>query len=106
FAPVIDWFRVAADLRPGARVLDVACGPGFPALAAAEAVRPAGTVVAVDLSPDMVRVVKARASERGLTNVTAVVMEAERLDFEEASYDAAMNAYGLMFSLAPADVVR
>ena len=86
-------------------MLDVACGPGFPALTAAEAVRPEGSIVAVDLAPDMIRVVRARASARGLTNVTAAVMDAEHLDFGAATFDAVMNAYGLMFSLNPAAVV-
>jgi ubiquinone/menaquinone biosynthesis C-methylase UbiE len=44
FRPVADWFRDAAGWKPGARILDVACGAGFPALAAATSVRPGGTI--------------------------------------------------------------
>ena len=42
-----------ARLRPGESVLDVGAGTGFVALPAAEAVGPAGQVVALDLSPEM-----------------------------------------------------
>ena len=53
-----------AALRPGERVLDVACGTGLIARLAAERVGPAGTVTGVDLSPDMVRVARTAVAVR------------------------------------------
>ena len=97
FRPVTDWFRDAAGWKPGARVLDVACGSGFPALAAATHVRPGGTVVATDISPEMVAVASRRAKADGLDNIQFVEMDAEQLRFHDASFDAVTNAYGLMF---------
>src|SRR5262245_60467857 len=69
----------AAGVAAGSRVLDVACGPGAVATAAAE--RGAG-VTGVDLSPQMVAV--ARARHPGLDFREA---DAERLPFPEGAFD-------------------
>lgn len=97
FSAVTDWFRDAAGWKPGARILDVACGAGFPALAAANSVRPGGTIVAADISPEMLAVASSRARADGLDNIQFVEMDAEQLTFDDASFDAVTNAYGLMF---------
>ncbi len=102
FSPVTEWFRESAGWEPGARVLDVACGSGYPALAAATYVRPGGTVVATDISPEMVAVAAQRAKADGLDNVQFIEMDAEQLQFSDASFDAVTNAYGLMFCPDPA----
>lgn len=98
FQPIADWLGNAAPWRPGTRVLDVACGSGFPALAAAAAVRPGGTVIAIDISPEMLAVAAARARRDALDNIEFVEMDAEHLMFSDAEFDAVTNAYGLMFS--------
>jgi arsenite methyltransferase len=41
------------DLRPGEAVVDVGCGAGFDTLIAASQVGPDGTVIAVDMTPEM-----------------------------------------------------
>jgi len=55
-----------ADLRPGERVLDVACGTGLVTFRAAKAVAPAGEVLGTDISEDMIATARAlaRASRR------------------------------------------
>lgn len=97
FAPITEWFRGAGVWRPGTRILDVACGAGYPALAGAAATRPDGHVVATDISPDMVAATARRARTLGLANLEVREMDAERLNFEDAGFDALTNAYGLMF---------
>jgi SAM-dependent methyltransferase len=97
FSPVTDWFREVGVWRPGTRILDVACGAGYPAMAAAAAVRPDGQVLATDLSPGMVAATARRATALGLDNIQVREMDAEHLGFEDAEFDAVTNAYGLMF---------
>src|SRR5690348_12501900 len=57
-----------AAIRPGQRVLDLACGTGDPAVAIAARVGPAGSVLGLDQSPAMVEAARAWARERGLDN--------------------------------------
>jgi SAM-dependent methyltransferase len=82
-------------------VLDVACGAGYPALAAARAVRPGGRVVATDLSSLMIGVASERARAEGLHNIEFVQRDGEDLQFHNESFDAVTNAYGLMFCPEP-----
>ena len=77
---LLDLARVAA----GDRVLDLASGTGDPALAAAVRVGPTGTVIATDISPDMLAFAAQRAAAAGLTNVEAHEMDAERIDLPDA----------------------
>ena len=65
----------AVELRPGARVLDVACGTGHVAL---EAARTFGDVVGVDYVPELVDVARRRALAEGL-DVDFQVGDAEAL---------------------------
>jgi len=106
FAPLTAWFAERAGWTPGARVLDVACGAGYPALAAAARVRPGGTVVASDISPDMVAATSAAAAAAGLDNIECRTMDAEQLAIEDASVDAVTSAYGLMFCPDPGRAIR
>lgn len=62
-----------AGVGPGMAVLDVGCGPGRVALAAAERVGPEGRVVALDVQPRMLEICRRRAAERGLGNLETVL---------------------------------
>ena len=57
----------------------------------------AATVVATDISPEMLAVASSRANADGLDNIQFVEMDAEQLKFDDAEFDAVTNAYGLMF---------
>ena len=86
-----------AALRSGEQVLDVACGTGLVAFAAAEAIGPQGQVLGVDLSGQMVDAARQRAEERRLSNVGFQRMDAETLALPDASVDVALCALGLMY---------
>lgn len=86
-----------AELQPGQRVLDIACGTGLVTLPAARAVGTSGAVAATDISEAMVARVAAEAAAQGLPQVTASRMDAEDLQFPEASFDAVLCGLGLMY---------
>lgn len=73
-----------ADPQPAWRVLDVATGTGFTALAFAPHVR---EVVGTDISAGMLAQAQKRAAEAGIGNVTWQEAPAEALPFPEASFD-------------------
>jgi ubiquinone/menaquinone biosynthesis C-methylase UbiE len=76
-----------AGLAEGDRVLDVGCGTGGFAIAAARAVGPAGSVVGVDPAPEMIG--RARSKARRATPPPAFRVAAiEALPFPDASFDA------------------
>lgn len=86
------WYRGdalrRAGLRPGMRVLDVACGTGASSLAAAGIVGPSGSVIGVDPSTGMLR----EARRRGLAVACG---RAEALPFASASFDLVSMGYAL-----------
>jgi SAM-dependent methyltransferase len=101
FAPLTVWLRDHTGWRPGAKVLDIGCGSGYPALAAAAGVNPGGTVTAIDVSPAMIEVASRRAAEAGLDNVTFQEMDADVLRFADDAFDVVTCVCTLMFSPEP-----
>src|SRR5213076_1964896 len=68
FAPITQGLIEAAAVRVGQTVLDVATGPGEPALGVAQHVGSQGKVVGVDVVPGMVEAARREASRRRLSN--------------------------------------
>jgi SAM-dependent methyltransferase len=97
FRPMFDWCCDAAAIDDGARVLDVAGGSGQPAITIAERVGTSGSVVSTDLSDAMLDVARRHATSRGLDRIEFQTMDAERLEFETASFDAVTCSSALMF---------
>ncbi len=91
-----------SSLRPGDRVLELACGPGSVGLAAAERVGPAGEVVVSDVAQEMTAIAIERAHARGLTNVRGRVLDLDSIDEPDAAYDVVLCREGLMFAADPA----
>jgi SAM-dependent methyltransferase len=89
----LDALRVA-DLRSGARVLDVAAGPGTLTLLAAKHAR---RVEAIDFAGDMIALLEQRARAAGLSNVNAQVGDGQALPYDDGSFDAAFSMFGLIF---------
>lgn len=94
--PVSATLFAAADLRPGHRALDVACGTGVVARLAAERVGPTGSVTGVDLAPDMIAVAEALPAPPGAP-VEWRVGDAASLPFPDGSFDVVLCQMGLMF---------
>jgi len=94
--PVSAELLATADLRPGERVLDVACGTGLIARLAAALVGPAGTVTGIDLAPDMIDVARATPVP-GDVAIDWHVGDATSLPFDDGAYDVVLCQMGLMF---------
>jgi SAM-dependent methyltransferase len=86
-----------AGIKAGDRVLDVACGYGEPSLTAAREVGPEGTVVATDISAEMLGFARQRLAAAGVENVEFVESDAMSLDFPAESFDAAVSRWGIIF---------
>jgi len=86
-----------AEVGQGTRVLAVGCGTGEEALAAAALVGPTGEVVGTDLSAAMIEIARDLADAAGVQNAQFQVMDAQRLEFPPASFDAVIARNSLMF---------
>jgi ubiquinone/menaquinone biosynthesis C-methylase UbiE len=98
YFPVLgQWLVDLAELSEGARVLDVASGHGATLIPAARQVGPRGQVVGIDLSEGMVRAASLAIQELGLPQATALQMDAEDLEFPDASFDFVLCGFSLQF---------
>jgi SAM-dependent methyltransferase len=86
-----------AGIKEGDRVLDVACGYGEPSLTAARKVGPDGSVVATDISAEMLGFGRQRAAANGVENIEFMQSDASSLDFPAESFDAALSRWGIIF---------
>jgi SAM-dependent methyltransferase len=84
----------ACDVSPGTTVLDVAAGSGNAAIPAALA---GGTVIASDLTPELLEHGRRLAGSQGAT-LTWQVADAEALPYEDGRFDVVMSCVGVMFA--------
>lgn len=92
-----------AQLEPGHRVLDLACGVGDPALRIATEVAPGGSVLGLDISEPMVTSARELAGAQGIADVEFRVIPDELdLGVEPGTFDRATCRAGLMYMPDPA----
>jgi SAM-dependent methyltransferase len=104
--PVSVWMIEAAELHAGARVLELAAGPGDTGFLAAELIRPGGTLISSDGSEKMLDVARARAAARGVDNVEFKRLMLEWIDLPTASADVILCRWGLMLVDDPATAAQ
>lgn len=92
--PVAAHVVALANLSPGERVLDLACGTGNAAL---EAARAGGVVTGLDGAARLVEVARGRAQQEGL-DAEFVIGDVQALPFDASTYDAALSVFGLIFA--------
>jgi len=77
----------AAAVKPGMTVADIGAGTGLFTMLFADAVKPGGSVYAVDISPNFVEYIRETAEKRRVRNVTAVLTDGVELKLPDASID-------------------
>ena len=99
--PVSAWLLEHADPQPGETFLELAAGTGDLSLALAERVGPQGRVIASDFAPEMVDAARRAGAERRAANVDYRVLDAERLDLDDASVDGVVCRFAFMLMAEP-----
>ena len=85
------------DPRPGERILDLATGTGWTSRLVA---RRGAQVVGVDIAEDLLAAARAQARTAGLA-IDYRTGDAEALPFDDASFDAVVSTFGVMFATRP-----
>lgn len=87
----------AAAPQAGERVLDVGCGGGRAALAAARLVGLDGAVLGADVSAPLLALATRRAVEAAVGNVAFRELDMQAATLPGAPYDVAISQFGVMF---------
>jgi SAM-dependent methyltransferase len=106
FAPITQGLIEDGLVGSGHAVLDVAMGPGEPALSIAPVVGANGKVVGIDPIGGMVEAARRAAERLGVRNAKFEVAFADRLPFANDAFDAVVSRFGVMFFPSPVDGVR
>ncbi len=93
----------AAGIGPDMKVLDVACGPGIVACAAAQR---AAHVTGIDLTPAMIAQARERQESLRLSNLDWRVSDAMKLPFAEGAFDVVLTRYSFHHMPDPLPVLR
>jgi ubiquinone/menaquinone biosynthesis C-methylase UbiE len=106
FAPVTQALVEDAEIGSGQTVLDIATGPGEPALSLAALVGSEGKVFGIDPIPGMIEAARRAAANLDLKNVQFEVASADHLPFAAEIFDAVICRFGAMFFPSPVDAAR
>ena len=97
FAPITQALVEDGKIESQHSVLDIATGPGEPALSIAAMVGTNGKVFGIDAIPQMVTAARRAAERLGLKNVQFDVAFADQLPFQADTFDAVISRFGVMF---------
>jgi SAM-dependent methyltransferase len=100
-SPIAQQFMARIDLRPGMKVLDAACGTGNLAVIAA---RHGCLTSGLDIAANLIAQARERARQEGL-DIEYTEGDAEAMPYPDASFDAVVSMYGVMFAPRPEHVV-
>ena len=103
-APLTAELLSSLALRPGEHVLELGAGTGELAQVLADAVAPGGRVLATDVAPGMVDLIRRTAADR--PDITVQEADATSTGLEAASFDAVVFRMGLMFVPQPVEALR
>ena len=106
FAPITQALVEDGQIGSQHSVLDIATGPGEPALSIAASAGHTGKIFGIDPIPEMVAAARRAAHRLGLKNVQFSVAFADHLPFPVDTFDAVISRFGVMFFPSPVDAVR
>jgi ubiquinone/menaquinone biosynthesis C-methylase UbiE len=86
-----------SEPKPGDRVLDLCCGSGASALAAARKVGPTGRVLGIDISENLLTLARSKANRDALSWTDFELADAEHLAVPEQAFDVGQCAFGVFF---------
>lgn len=95
-----------ADLDPGETVLDLGSGGGFDCFLAADAVGPGGSVVGVDMTPEMLETARDAAERNDASNVEFRLGEMEHLPVADETVDVVISNCAINLSTDKRQVFR
>jgi ubiquinone/menaquinone biosynthesis C-methylase UbiE len=104
--PAQDKLLELAELRPGDRVIETACGTGLVTFRAAKAVESDGEVLATDISEKMIERLSEIAEENGISNIKFLRMDAEALELDDRQFDIALDGLGMMYYPDPVKALK
>jgi precorrin-6B methylase 2 len=81
--------------RPGARVIDIGCGPGRVTIPLARAVGPGGEVIALDVQAAMLAKVAEKAETERIANIRLMQSDARSARIDAGSLDGAVMVTAL-----------
>lgn len=97
------WMVHALDPKPGETILDIAAGPGDTGFLAAER---GARLISTDFASEMTSVAARAAASRGLDNVEARQLDAEKMDLGDNSVDGILCRWGFMLMQDPNAALR
>jgi SAM-dependent methyltransferase len=90
-------FVARINLKPGMKVLDVACGTGNQSIPAA---RTGAQVIGLDIAPNLLEQARQRAEQENL-KIEFIEGDAEKLPYPAAQFDVVLSMFGAMFAPRP-----
>ena len=95
-----------AQVKPGEKIIDIACGTGLVSFPLADKTGEDGFVTATDISERMVEMARSAAKEKNYTHIEFERMDAEELKLQDGIYDVAVCALGLMYFPDPIKALK
>lgn len=102
---IIDEEITAVGIQPGDVVLDFGCGPGYNTIPAAQQVGRQGKVIALDVTPQAIELVKKQAVEHNLPHITTILSDCDT-GLDNDSVDIVFLHNVLPMTQRPKDVLR
>jgi SAM-dependent methyltransferase len=93
------------DPRPGEAMLELAAGTGDTGFRVAERLGDDGRLLMTDFAEGMVDAARRRGDEQGISNVDYRVLDAERMDLDDDSFDGVACRFGYMLMADPAQAL-